>query len=87
MIEYLGNADVVELVDSVDLGAVTSIKMFELGKEAIMEKVVILGSIDKFGDFQAEKVNKYLDEGWTVKNIHTAVTGDGITAIFVLEKK
>ena len=32
-------------------------------------------------------VNKYLDKGWTVKNIHTATTNDTTTVIFVLEKE
>ncbi len=71
----------------VDLGVVTPIEVFELEKEAIMEKVVIIGSINDISSYRAEEVNKYLDKGWTVKIIHTAVTGDYTTAIFVLEKK
>ena len=52
-----------------------------------MEKVVIIGSVDEISSYKAEEVNKYLDKGWTVKTIHTAVTKDHTTAIFVLEKK
>ena len=52
-----------------------------------MEKVVIIGSYNDISSYKAEEVNKYLDKGWTVKTIHTAVTKDHTTAIFVLEKK
>ena len=37
--------------------------------------------------YEAKEINKYLDEGWTVKTIHTTVLKDYTTAIFVLEKK
>ena len=60
---------------------------FRPKKEVIMEKVVIIGSLDNISSYQAEEVNKYLDKGWTVKTIHTAATKDYTTAIFVLEKK
>ena len=47
-----------------------------------MEKVVIIGS-----KYDAEEVNKYLDQGWSVKNIHSATTSNETTIVFVLEKK
>ena len=62
-----------------------------------MEKVVIINSAVEmkighvsnsviFSD-KAESVNKYLNEGWTVKSVNTVGTDGGATAIFVLEKK
>ena len=52
-----------------------------------MEKVVIIDSILSLSDYKADKVNKYLNEGWTVKSVNMAATKEYTTAIFVLEKK
>ena len=60
-----------------------------------MEKVVVVSGTElksnrntSYGPSDdMEVVNKYLDKGWTVKNIHTAATNDTTTVIFVLEKE
>ena len=60
-----------------------------------MEKVVVVSGnaleSDRhtpYGHYDdMEVVNKYLDKGWTVKNIHTTTTNDTTTVIFVLEKE
>ena len=52
-----------------------------------MEKVVITSSSLGYLGYGAEHdVNKYLDQGYTVKNITTIQENGNITAIFVLEK-
>ena len=52
-----------------------------------MEKVVIINGYSRIFCSDADEVNEYLDEGWTVKSVNMAATEDGTTAIFVLEKK
>ena len=52
-----------------------------------MEKVVIIYGNERIYDYKADEVNKYLNEGWTVKSVNMAATKEGTTAIFVLEKK
>lgn len=51
-----------------------------------MEKVVIVSSVNHIPSAKADEVNKYLDKGWTVKEVRTVSTRDCTTAVFVLEK-
>ena len=51
-----------------------------------MEKVIIISGTH-YTDLRNEaKVNVYLDQGWSVKTIHTTTSKDVVTIIFVLEK-
>jgi hypothetical protein len=51
-----------------------------------VEKVVFIYSHEYLWPHQANDVNKYLDQGYTVKNITTIQEKGYITVIFVLEK-
>ena len=50
-----------------------------------MEKVVVSSGGSRI--YSLDEVNEYLEQGWTVKSVTTVANKDGMSAIFVLEKK
>lgn len=56
-----------------------------------MEKLIVASSDfcinTKYCGKELEEVQRLLEKGWTVKFLQTMSNEDGMTAIFVLEKK
>lgn len=53
-----------------------------------MERVVIIGkNFHCLSNEESVEVNRYLECGWTIKDIKTVNTKDHMSVIFVLEKK
>lgn len=52
-----------------------------------MEKMVVVNGLYSLDEIDVEEVNEYLETGWSVKSVTTAVSEEHLTAIFVLENK
>jgi hypothetical protein len=51
-----------------------------------MEKMIVISGRDDISGYQAAEINKYLEDGWTVKSVTMSSTHDYVTAIVVLER-
>jgi hypothetical protein len=51
-----------------------------------MEKIVATSAEHKLWDYDFDKINEYLEDGWTVKSVVPVTRDEYISVIVVLEK-